>query len=59
MPKTEFSEGKGKTISLNGLINFKYSIVKSENTSSGVIQLAKERLQGMALGRSVPANRQL
>lgn len=53
---TGFSGQSKKTIFLNGVSNFKYSIVKPQNTSSGLVQQPRKRLQRAALGRPVLAN---
>lgn len=53
---TGFSGQSKKTIFLNGVSNFKYSIVKPQNTSSGLAQRPRRRLQTAALGSPVLAN---
>lgn len=54
---TKFSGQGKKTVFLNGVSDFKHSIVKPQNTSSGLVQRPRKRLQNTALGRPVLANR--
>lgn len=49
---TEFP-GQGKTtIFLNGVSDLKYSIVKPQNTSSGLVEPAKEKAAERGLGKT-------
>lgn len=49
---TGFSGQGKKTIFVNGVSDFKYSIVKPQNTSSGLVEPAKEKAVERGLGKT-------